>query len=641
MFFMVLGIVAIVLAWWFGPSQQVDVVVYGELRNSTRPMDFVMMLDASGSIEPADWDRQVLFASELSRHLSEFYADKAVPLRVAMGQFSTSARIDFPLSPEVEFRLSNLSSWTCPKTWIPGMPANPCEGMAEEMQCIEDAHCLVRRKGFTEMGAALCGGPRPYGGRTTFETCSGGAMGELWNAAPIAPLEPVQAKKCSDHSGDNPVKAVLLITDGKPMTPIPLAGDEPDLPIRGSLGTKDTVTAAKLIKSMSVTKIFGLFVGAPGATEDATKDAYGTLRALSSCCGAEQTEVRQDMQNSAQCTHAIQEDCPYSSFVQDWKALLENVEATFQELSLFTHHECTVTTTTTRTVPITSVFWLLLLPLPLLLSFIWGWSLLLCSRCCGYSVDGAREKKMRAGQQLEQGAATSFDVGPAANPQPFDAGRTEAPALLQSFGDMPVTSLGPDSPIEEGDDGAAGYKGRKWAPVRHSYIVGGKPMDVDYGQSTAAPPPMAPTRARRGAEKASLQDKPETAIHHMKLKAAYNTIRAAIAFRKAANLDEFAPLPVESIEAADNGDVPEVPEEPSESPLEKLISDIIVEPEELPRSLRALHCTMFFMLCVTLAMVPAVWYLSFPTFRPWEAIPWDSLEKKFEELVGNPHKKEY
>jgi len=235
------------------------------------------------------------------------------------------------------------------------------------------------------------------------------------------------------------------------------------------------------------------------------------------------------------------------------------------------------------------------------------------------------------------------DVGPMSSPQPFEAGRKgSGPLLLQSFGDAPVatvTSMGPDAPIDDGDGTptADGYKGRKWAPVRHSYMINGRPMDVDYGQSTALPPPMAPTRARRGSEQASLQDKPETALQHMKFKAVVGAVRASIAFRKAANLDEFAPLELENLEATDIEDAVQAPEEPPQSPIERLISDIIVEPEELPRSLRALHCTMFFMICVTLAMVPAVWYLSFPTFRPWEAIPWDLMEQKFEKLVGNPH----
>jgi len=466
------------------------------------------------------------------------------------------------------------------------------------------------------------------------DTCRGGAMGELWTATPIDLVEPNEGEQCSDHSGHAPVQSVMLITDGKPMTPRPLGDDEPDLPIRGTVGTRDVVTAAKLIKSMSDTKIFGIMVG----TE--SPDAYETLKALSSCCGADQTQVKADMPNSAQCTHTVDSNCTYSYFVHDYEALLANVERIFQELTMFTYHECTVTTTTTRTVPITSVFWLLLLPLPVLLSLVWGWSLLLCSRCCGYSVDDARDQKVRGAAGFgDAAAAWDADAGPVSSPQPFAAGRRgEAPLLHPSSGDMPIMSLRPDSPVDsaEGNPSAEGYKGRKWAPVRHSYIVGGKPMDVDYGQSTAAPPPMAPTRARRGAEKASLRDKPETAIHHMKLKATVNTIRAAVAFRKASDMDEFAPLDLENLEAPDTANGAEDPEEPPQSPLERMISDIVVEPDELPRRFRMLHCTTFFMLCVTLALVPAVWYLSFPTFRPWESIPWDQLEQKFEELLGQP-----
>jgi len=545
-----------------------------------------------------------------------------------MGQFSSSARIDFPLSEKVDPRLSNLTSWTCQKTWVvgmPGMPADRCQGDADEQQCIDDAHCIVRRKGFTEMGSALCGGPRPNDGRTTLETCRGGAAGELWTATDIDIVDPDEGNNCSDHSGNSPLQAVLLITDGKPRTPNP-AGNPVE---QGILGTRDAVTAAKLIKSMSDTKIFGVMVGSQ------LTDAYETLKALSSCCGADQTKVKEEIPTSAQCTHTVNEDCPYSFFVDNWEGLLQSVETIFQELTLFTYHDCTVTTTTTRTVPITSAFWLLLLPLPVLLSLLWGWTLLLCSRCCGYTLPEARETPV-------QGPG---DVGPISSPQPFEVDRTGSQLLLQSFGDAPVAtirSMGPDTLIDDAEYGspsAAGYKGRKWAPVRHSYMINGRPMDVDYGQSTAAPPPMAPTRARRGSEQASLQDTPETALQHMKFKAVVGTIRAAIAFRKAANLPEFAPLEVENVEAADTEDAAQAPEEPpTDSTVQRLISDIIIEPDELPRSLRALHCTMFFMLCVTLAMVPAVWYLSFPSFRPWEAIPWDSLENKFEELLGNPHK---
>jgi len=53
--------------------------------------------------------------------------------------------------------------------------------------------------------------------------------------------------------------------------------------------------------------------------------------------------------------------------------------------------------------------------------------------------------------------------------------------------------------------------GKKWTPIRTAYIIGGRRVDVDYG-SSSPPPKAAPNAARRGLERKSDHDIPETAL---------------------------------------------------------------------------------------------------------------------------------
>merc|ERR1719174_757462 len=138
-------------------------------------MDTVIMLDASGSETSENWRSQVEFARKVALLLQASFAKRNSSFRASLGQFSTGEHIEIPLTSDIKGHFGNLSTWQCEQRWD-----DMCDNDDEKKRCLENSSCIVRRNGFTEIGAALCGQEAANTEKPrTAASCVGGAMGEL------------------------------------------------------------------------------------------------------------------------------------------------------------------------------------------------------------------------------------------------------------------------------------------------------------------------------------------------------------------------------------------------------------------------------------------------------------------------------
>eukprot|EP00929_Paragymnodinium_shiwhaense_P053506 TRINITY_DN26781_c0_g1_i1.p1 TRINITY_DN26781_c0_g1~~TRINITY_DN26781_c0_g1_i1.p1 ORF type:complete len:471 (+),score=91.39 TRINITY_DN26781_c0_g1_i1:42-1454(+) len=316
--------------------------------------------------------------------------------------------------------------------------------------------------------------------------------------------------------------------DGRPMTPNPKRGEDPDVP-RGKIGTADAVAAAKLVKSSSnATTLVGVMVGMAGATEQ----DLGTLRALSSCCGAENTSVSSVSPEAAVCLEPVSKTCPYTILVSDFDELLNQVKAVVDTVARLETVVCEELVEETRRRSLRSHLWWLLLPLPAAAVLL---AALLASQCRvlktakpALTPPVVDVVEMSAPTSAASDPpSTSVPAAPAAEtlvpaaPTPENPKRLAVTPLLlppragdpEAGGGSPTSDSGRLSSLPS--PGSA----KKWSPVRHAYMVNGRPVVVNYGtrrDGSRVVPPTAPTRARHGYDtlEADRFFKPEAALEH-------------------------------------------------------------------------------------------------------------------------------
>ena len=131
--------------------------------NATRPLDVVVMLDASGSMSPANWKMEVEFARRVVVALADSFHARNGTFRAALGQFSTSASIQIGMTPHIDDAFANLRTWQCEEQGV-NKWEDLCVDEEAKRNCSDDPTCIVRRIGFTEIGAALCGPRDPLDG---------------------------------------------------------------------------------------------------------------------------------------------------------------------------------------------------------------------------------------------------------------------------------------------------------------------------------------------------------------------------------------------------------------------------------------------------------------------------------------------
>ena len=157
--FIAVGTVAVFLVLALQSPHKIQRDVTSQNLTVTRPLDAVVLIDASGSMNAEDWDKEVEFARQIPLLLVAAFDKQNATIRVALGQFATSVHMEVEMTPNVTERFGNLTSWQCDKRWD-----DMCDNMTAKAQCVSDPTCFVRQKGFTEMGAALCG-PTTNGSR--------------------------------------------------------------------------------------------------------------------------------------------------------------------------------------------------------------------------------------------------------------------------------------------------------------------------------------------------------------------------------------------------------------------------------------------------------------------------------------------
>jgi len=375
--------------------------------NVTRPLDLVVMIDASGSIGVEDWKKEVRFAGQVIEKMSHAFEANNAGFRAALGQFSTSAYIDVGMTDDNTTRFTHFEAFGAdpPSTWAECKHNGKkewddmCADDSDYKLCKNNDACIVRRKGFTEIGAALCG-PRPEDGERRPEHCGGGALGSLVGAD--GPPDNFEgggfvniSDQCNDPRLNTPLKVVLLVTDGQPQAPgicydaqgkpNPYHCGDVDTP----KGAKDAAASAKLIKAAwweaaGTPQLFGIYVGKSDA---AGIDGQSQLKAISSCCDFDDT-VLED--GKVACTK-MKEDCQYYIYEENFEELLASVSEIVAKLANFETNLCVTTahsytpkaTTETyeREIPTTQLLWLLLLLIPCIMALCWGWALKAIDHC--------------------------------------------------------------------------------------------------------------------------------------------------------------------------------------------------------------------------------------------------------------------
>lgn len=318
--------------------------------------------------------------------------------------------------------------------------------------------------GYTRMEKGLCGNDFATAG------CTGGAFGELQRRK--AP-----ARDAPGCRAPHPKPLVLLVTDGAPNDP------------------KATFEAAKFLKSRNVT-IAGVLVKYSDEAPQAD-----LLYGLSSCCPEEEMAITPA--GFLECRLPRNQSCPFMFTAEDYSALVRQT-ATIAA-SLAAEMLCFADTTVVSGGGSYRKLWYLLLMLPAALQLLWHQVTSKLSSL-GAEGHGNAEEPVAAAPVGEASSATqAFTSQPialhvASEPAPvaIEEPHPEVPAKPPAPAPVP-------RPVEE-DEG--GYHGRKWAPVRHCYLVNGRPVDVDYGHAKKLPP-TAPNRARRGCETSSQLDTPE------------------------------------------------------------------------------------------------------------------------------------
>jgi len=402
MMMLVLCALSLLIAAFFRPTQTeaatrtVETIhISNKTVSATRPMDLVVLMDASGSIAASDWQKSVKFADAVITLMGTKFAEQNASFRASLGQFSSSSLIDVQMTETKssalwpDGRYDGLRTFDCTKKGADGVPWDDlCYEDAEYQKCKDDPKCVLRRKGFTEIGAGLCG-PRPADGVRTAENCNGGAMGALISGG--EPPDnflgggPDNFTECEART--TPLKTVLLVTDGQPQAP----GCNPPNDRCGRVdtptGSDDAAVSAKLVKgawwkAAGTPKLFGIFVGGSGSK------GQDQLKAISSCCnftqvGNNRASPDHDCVCKAPGYAGNPEPCPYYIQISDFDALIAKVGEIVAGLAKFERSVCTVVSQTvvpkvenyTREIPTTELLWLLLLLIPCIMALCWGWIL--------------------------------------------------------------------------------------------------------------------------------------------------------------------------------------------------------------------------------------------------------------------------
>lgn len=527
--FIAVGTVAVFLVLALQSPHKIQRDVTSQNLTVTRPLDAVVLIDASGSMNAADWDKEVEFARQIPLLLVAAFAKQNATIRVALGQFATSVHMEVEMTPNVTERFGNLTSWQCEERWD-----DMCDNMTAKAQCVSDPTCFVRQKGFTEMGAALCG-PTTNGSRTV-DSCTGGAFHELTKQGPPDYFSldggVIEQASCNDSVLLEPLKAVLLVTDGRPMAPAcvpPIPRCQPGDPVKGA---EDAALSATILKSAwwnhsGAPKIFGVMVG---STEDASQ-----LQSVTSCCPANGTKWDTSV---VECTQPYNASCDYYFFVNDFAALVEIASKVVETVAQAHVSVCTHTTSHKRSVHIKSLAWLLFLLLPVLLVVGGGIGVTLLARNTAIPDEAPLAEPLRGSgvscpstperpvtppeiflNPVGQSPAAASSVDSAASASGTSTrivalGEVdtleEAPSLAEHVA-VPLSqgALSPGEAVNVEADSVHNVVVRKWAPVRTAYLWGGTRIEVDFGEN-ARLPSHAPNAARTGNETASVHDMPET-----------------------------------------------------------------------------------------------------------------------------------
>ncbi|CAJ1349692.1 unnamed protein product [Effrenium voratum] len=294
--------------------------------NSTAPLDIYVVLDASGSVNDADWKESLLFAKDLTLQLNQ-----SVPeFRAGLGWFATTYRNVFDVT-------SDLSA-------VARLPAG-----------------VSVKKGTTNTAAALCG--NAFEATKLAEAgpkCRGGAYGKLKHAAEVSGgFEAVSG--CEEQTSSS---MIIMVTDGRPNT--------------GEAHGSDLLPmlAAQFIKAETNTTILGILVGNP---QQANREI---LYGLSSCCAPAAMALGEE--GYPRCSEPVNESCAYMFQMKDYNALMRSVgiiEGTLKdELQCEGMEERIFTMADSRSL------WFLLLLVPVLVHQLWQ----RCLLCLGKSSPDAR-----------------------------------------------------------------------------------------------------------------------------------------------------------------------------------------------------------------------------------------------------------
>lgn len=342
-----------------------------------------------------------------------------------------------------------------------------------QIQGLSKENLPARPKGWTATGRALCGNSLEANDLSQVKaSCTGGAYGRLMQAEAL-PADDLP--DCEEQAGS---RMIILVTDGRPQVfenrklDSHRSNDLPRL-------------AAQWIKSATNVSILGILVGKQEKEKD-DKEYQEILYALSSCCPASAMKSTDSTTNPYPvCDEPVNSSCNYMFRMEDYEALKRSIDGIVGTLS--GQLQCEGVQEKEFLRPDSRSLWFLLLLLPLLVHQIWQRCLLYVARSSPEARALTAETELTATSSAERadssgGAATASDSAPRASQTPAEA-----------------------------DVESAGFKGKKWAPVRTAYIINGARMDVDYGNRSSMPP-SAPNAARRGRSFESVNDFPETAL---------------------------------------------------------------------------------------------------------------------------------
>eukprot|EP00928_Gymnodinium_smaydae_P087444 TRINITY_DN71707_c0_g1_i1.p1 TRINITY_DN71707_c0_g1~~TRINITY_DN71707_c0_g1_i1.p1 ORF type:complete len:628 (+),score=70.75 TRINITY_DN71707_c0_g1_i1:79-1962(+) len=477
-----------------------------------RASDFVILLDASKSIDANGWMAQIEFARGIAVQLAEASIRQGVPLRLALGQFSSSVNIHQELTTDVASTYANLTTWQCNKA-----TEEACHSDPERVACVLDLTCIPRLRGYKDVGVALCGPQQPNG---SVERCRGGAMGVFHRGtSDMTPAEECLGIGCAQ-------RAVIIVTDDKPMIADVLPREHVAEPMQRIRATRSAFVASRSVKNaVPPVRVFAVQVG--GKTRD------GTLAAVSSCCGADRMQISSASLVSVECAKRVRSDCPYHIMVDDFKLLRESVERLLLSIALVqavaSDLDVFLSTLGSRSAYPSKLLWLLLLPLPSLAISLYNAAF--SRKKAGFVGSSVSARSPRADGQEDQSDQSKLSR-PGVVPPIQNFARAMRPPSGEVASDLPFLATEPQlfqPPVPSGEQeqqevseprdcelatqyveakpahdespapasGAgpadlkaktAGYCGRRWFSLRRqSFIVGGKPVNVDYGAQAPAP----------------------------------------------------------------------------------------------------------------------------------------------------------